>query len=377
MTHTAPATPAAPPVSIPITSVLIGPEEEAAVLAVLRSGMLAQGPVVKRLEEGFAALCDVPHAIAVSNGTVALVAALKALGIGPGDEVITTPFSFAATLNAILDSGATVRFADITDDFTIDPSSVAALVNERTRAVMPVHLYGLASDLPALAAIADRHGLVIIEDAAQAHGARVNDRAVGSFGVGCFSLYATKNLHCGEGGLITTTDDAVADRLRILRNQGMRVRYQYEMPGHNWRLTDLQAAIAVPQLDRLAATTKIRSENALRLTEGLRAVPGIRVPLVPPGRKHVWHQYTVRVDAEPGRDQIAGHLASQGIGTGFYYPRLMHHYDCYTGHPQIADDATPIALRTATEVISVPVHQHLSTVDIDRIVAVLREAVNA
>ncbi len=377
MTHNAPATPAAAPVSIPITSVVIGPEEEAAVLSVLRSGMLAQGPMVRRLEEGFAALCDVPHAVAVSNGTVALVAALKALRIGPGDEVITTPFSFAATLNAILESGATVRFADISEDFTIDPESVAALVNERTRALMPVHLYGLPADMTALCAIADRHGLAMIEDAAQAHGARVNDRAVGSFGVGCFSLYATKNLQCGEGGLITTTDDAVADRLRVLRNQGMRVRYQYEMPGYNWRLTDLQAAIAVPQLDRLAATTKIRVENALRLSEGLRDTPGIRVPVVPEGRHHVWHQYTVRVDAQPGRDAVAAHLASQGIGAGFYYPRLMHDYACYAGHPQIVNDPTPVARRTADEVISVPVHQNLSTMDVDRVVAELREAVNA
>jgi perosamine synthetase len=362
---------------IAITSVVIGPDEEAAVLAVLRSGMLAQGPMVKQLEDGFAALCGVPHAVAVSNGTVALVAALKALRIGPGDEVITTPFSFAATLNAILESGATVRFADIREDFTIDPDSVETLVTDRTRALLPVHLYGLPADMDRLSAIAQRHGLAIIEDAAQAHGARIGDRVVGSYGVGCFSLYATKNMHCGEGGLVTTTDDAVADRLRVLRNQGMRARYQYEMPGYNWRLTDLQAAIAVPQLDRLAATTKTRAENALRLTTGLADLPGITVPTIPARRHHVWHQYTLRVAPSIGREAVAARLDERGISTGFYYPRLMHHYECYTDHPQIAADATPVAERIATEVLSVPVHQHLSTADVDRVVAEVREAAHA
>lgn len=366
------------PATIPITAVVIGPEEEAAVLSVLRSGMLAQGPMVKRLEDGFAQVCGVPHAIAVSNGTVALIAALKALGIGPGDEVITTPFSFAATLNAVLETGATVRFADIRDDFTIDPDSVASLVTDRTRALLPVHLYGLPADMTALGAIADRHGLAIVEDAAQAHGARIGERAVGSFGVGCFSLYATKNMHCGEGGLITTSDDALADRLRVLRNQGMRARYQYEMPGYNWRLTDLQAAIAVPQLDRLTAIIKSRSENAEQLTAGLAGLPGLVLPTVPAGRSHVWHQYTVRVQASVGgRDRLAEHLAQRGIGTGLYYPRLMHHYDCYAGHPQIGRDPTPRAEQIATEVLSLPVHQHLSAADLDRIVGAVREAVSA
>ncbi|GAA1798175.1 DegT/DnrJ/EryC1/StrS family aminotransferase [Planosporangium flavigriseum] len=359
---------------IPITSVVIGPDEEAAVLEVLRSGKLAQGPVVAELERAFAELCGVSHAVAVNNGTVALVAALEAVGLGPGDEVITTPFSFAATLNAILESGATVRFADVRDDFTIDPAAVQALVNERTKAILPVHLYGLPADMTALTAIAESAGLAIIEDAAQAHGARVGDRAVGSFGTGCFSLYATKNLQCGEGGLITTSDDAIADRLRLLRNQGMRVRYQYEMPGHNWRLTDLQAAIAVPQVGRLAETTQRRAANAARLNEGLAGVPGLTTPSVPEGRSHVWHQYTVRVgaDAPITRDDLGKHLDEAQIGYGLYYPRLMHHYDCYVDHPQIADDATPLAQQIAGEVVSLPVHQHLADSDVDRIVAAVR-----
>jgi dTDP-4-amino-4,6-dideoxygalactose transaminase len=364
---------------ITISRVVIGPEEEAAVLEVLRSGNLAQGPVVAQLEAAFARVCGVPHAVAVSNGTVALVAALKALRVGPGDEVITTPFSFAATLNAILESGATVRFADIRDDYTIDPDSVAALVNDRTRAIMPVHLYGLPADMTALSGLAERHGLSIVEDAAQAHGATIGDRTVGSYGVGSFSLYATKNMQCGEGGLVTTADDDVAQRLRILRNQGMRVRYQYEMPGYNWRLTDLQAAIALPQVDRLAQTNKARAENAERLSTGLAGLPGMILPVVPAGRGHVWHQYTVRLtaDAPLDRDQLVARLAERGVGSGLYYPRLMHQYDCYTGHPQIVLDATPLAERIATEVVSLPVHQHLSNEDVDRIVGATLEAVHA
>lgn len=365
--------------AIPITSVVVGPEEEAAVLAVLRSGNLAAGPVVASLERAFAELCGVPHAVAVSNGTVALTAALKAVGCGPGDEVVTTPFSFVATLNAVLESGATCRLADVGDDFTIAPDAVAALVNERTKVLLPVHLYGLPADMPALTAIADRAGLAVVEDAAQAHGARVGGRAVGSFGTGCFSLYATKNVQCGEGGIVTTADDALADRLRLLRNQGMRVRYRYEAVGHNWRLTDLQAALAVPQMARLARTNAARSANAARLSAGLHDIPGLVTPVVPAGREHVWHQYTVRVTPEAGltRDELVKELERAGVGSGLYYPRLMHDYDCYRGHPGIVADPTPRAQQVASEVLSLPVHQHLRQADLDRIIAGVRRALGA
>ena len=365
--------------AIRITEVRIGDAEKQAVLRVLDSGQLAQGPVVAELERQFAEICGVPHAVAVSNGTVALVAALQALGLGPGDEVITTPFSFAATLNAILESGATARFADIRDDFTLDPESVAALVNERTRALLPVHLYGLPADLPALSALAAGAGLHLVEDSAQAHGATVGDRVTGSFGTGCFSLYATKNVQSGEGGLITTADDALADRLRLLRNQGTRAPYQYEVPGHNWRLTDLQAAIAVPQLAGLPETNARRRANAKRLSEGLAGLPGLITPAEVPGRTHVWHQYTVRVteDAPLNRDALAKYLRDADVGCGLYYPALMYDYDCYTGHPGIVTDPTPEAARVTGQVLSVPVHQYLSEGDLDRIVAAVRQAFHA
>jgi len=365
--------------AIRITEVRIGDAEKQAVLRVLDSGQLAQGPVVAELERQFAEICGVPHAVAVSNGTVALVAALQALGLGPGDEVITTPFSFAATLNAILESGATARFADIRDDFTLDPESVANLVNERTRALLPVHLYGLPADLPALSALAADAGLHLIEDSAQAHGATVGDRVTGSFGTGCFSLYATKNVQSGEGGLITTADDALADRLRLLRNQGTRAPYQYEVPGHNWRLTDLQAAIAVRQLARRPETNARRRANAKRLSEGLAGLPGLITPAEVPGRTHVWHQYTVRVteDAPLNRDALAKYLRDADVGCGLYYPALMYDYDCYAGHPGIVTDPTPRAARVTGQVLSVPVHQYLSAGDLDRIVATVRQAFNA
>ncbi len=215
---------------IPISRVVVDAETEHRVLEVLRSGQLAQGPMVARFEQHCAQMAGTTHAVAVNNGTTALELALQAMDIGPGDEVITTPFTFAATVNAIVHSGAEVRFADVTDDYTIDPAGIEAQVTSRTKAIMPVHLYGLPADMAAIGAIAKRHGLGIIEDAAQSHGATIDGQPVGGWGLACFSFYATKNLSTGEGGAVTTNDDVLADRMRVLRNQGMRARYQYEMP---------------------------------------------------------------------------------------------------------------------------------------------------
>src|SRR5215469_3327791 len=364
--------------TIPVSKVIVGEDEERGVLEVLRSGMLAQGEKVAALEDAFAAAHQVAHAVAVSNGTVALVAALRALGIGPGDEVITTSFSFNATLNAILEVGATARFADIRDDFTIDPDAVAALINGRTAAIMPVHLYGLPADMTAIAQLAGHHGLAIIEDAAQAHGATCAGRSVGSFGVGTFSLYGTKNITCGEGGMVVTDDDDVARILRVLRNQGMRARYDYEMPGYNWRLTDLQAAVALPQVHRMKEINAARSANAARLTAGLVGTPGLAVPLIPADRTHVWHQYTVRIlpDAKAGREAFCSRLVVAGVGNGIYYPKLMHDYACYADNAQVVIDDTPTARAMTTQVVSIPVHPGLSDSDLTRVVEACREAVN-
>ena len=363
---------------IPVSKVIVGEEEERGVLEVLRSGMLAQGQKVAALEEAFAAAHHVAHAVAVSNGTVALTAALRALGIGPGDEVITTPFSFNATLNSILEVGATARFADIRDDFTIDPDAVSALINDRTSAIMPVHLYGLPADMTALARLARRHGLAVIEDAAQAIGATCAGHSVGSFGVGTFSLYGTKNITCGEGGIVVTDDDQVADRLRLLRNQGMRARYEYDVPGYNWRLTDLQAAVALPQVRRLKEITAARAANAARLTAGLTGTRGLGLPAIPADRTHVWHQYTVRIleDAPVGRGEFCSRLGQAGIGHGIYYPKLMHDYACYSSNSQVITDETPNARLMTAQVVSIPVHPGLSEADLTRVIAACREAVS-
>jgi len=356
--------------------VAVDDDVKRAVLAVLDSGHLAQGPVVRELEEEFAALCGVRHAVAVNSGTTALVASLQALDVGPGDEVVTSPFTFVATLNAILESGATARFADIgAHDFNVDVAAVASAVGERTRVLMPVDLYGQPAALPELSEVAGRVGARVVEDAAQAHGATVAGRATGSFDVGCFSLYATKNITTAEGGVITTDDDHLADRLRVLRNQGMRDRYAYVEPGHNYRLTDLQAAVGLPQLRALRRATERRREHARYLTQHLDGLPGLVVPAIAPERTHVFHQYTIRVtrDAAVTRDALAAHLRERGIGSGVYYPRPVYDYDCYREHPRVVSEPMPEAERAASEVLSLPVHPLLDGHALDRIVTAVAE----
>lgn len=356
---------------IPITSVRFGTEEEELVLQVLRSGSIAQGPMVKKFEDQFAQMCGVKHAIAVNNGTTALVAALEVMDLGPDDEVMTTPFTFVATINAILESGATATFADITeDDFNLDPASVSERVTSRTKVLAPVHLYGQMADMGAISAIANSRGLRVLEDSAQSHLATYQGAAAGSFDIGTFSFYATKNLTTGEGGMITTNDDATADRLRVLRNQGMRERYVYEVAGHNYRLTDLQAAVVLPQLARYGATLERRRHNAAQLTNGLRAVTGIAVPKQLPERTHVWHQYTIRVTEECtiGRDEFVAKLQEAGVGAGVYYPKLIGDYDAYRDHPRVSLSETPVAARVAQQVLSLPVHTALSNDDLKKIV---------
>jgi perosamine synthetase len=357
--------------SIPISAVTLDEEAEQLVLEVIRSGHLVQGRMVERLESAFAEACGVRHAVAVSSGTSALVAAMQALEIEPGDEVITSPFTFVATVNAVLQAGASVRLADIdAASYTIAPKEVEARLSERTRAVVPVHLYGHPADMAGIASTIESTDVAIVEDAAQAVGATERGRPVGTFGLGCFSLYATKNVTTGEGGMITTDDDELDDRLRLLRNQGMRARYEYELPGHNYRLTDLQAALALPQMRRQPERSAKRQHHAARLTDGLATVPGIVTPTIRDGAGHAFHQYTVRVTSEAplGRDELSGALHVEGIETAIYYPKPIHAYDCYRDHPLVHVEPMPEAERAATEVLSIPVHPSLSDDDIDRIV---------
>lgn len=364
---------------IPITDVRFGEEEEALVLEVLRSGIIAQGPKVAQLESEFARNYGSRHAIAVNNGTTALIAALHVLDLEPGDEVITTPFTFVATLNAILQSGATAVFADArTDDFNIDPAAIADKVTDRTRVLAPVHLYGQMADMDPIVEIARAQDLRILEDSAQAQGATYNGRFAGTYGLGTFSFYATKNMTTAEGGMITTDDDRLADRLRLLRNQGMRARYQYEMAGNNYRLTDLQAAIAIPQLARYTETVARRQSNADRLSALLASVPGIEVPQSFAGRGHVWHQFTIRVTEAAGisRDDLGAQLLEMGVGNGVYYPKLVFDYDAYRGNPQVRVSETPIAQKLTEQVLSLPVHAALADSDVDRIAEAIAEIVS-
>lgn len=356
---------------IPISKPDIGPAEETAVLEVLRSGMLAMGKKTAEFEAAWAEYCGVGHAVMMCNGTVAQEAVLHALGIGPGDEVITVSFSFNATVSVILRAGATPVFVDIReDDFCMDPAQVEAAITPRTRAIMPVHLYGLMADMTPLVDIATRHGLVVIEDAAQAHGAAYGGRRAGQFGPAMFSLYATKNLMTGEGGFATTDDDGVADRLRLFRNHGMKVRYYHEELGTNFKPTDLAAAIGLAQLSRLDERTALRRANAAYLTEHLAG--DYLTPSVPEGRDHVWHQYVMRFPGE--RQQVIDGLTERGIGTLIYYPVPIHKQAYLQAFvPGAADLHLPVTDRLSDEVLAIPVHPMLSAEDLATIVAAIRD----
>jgi dTDP-4-amino-4,6-dideoxygalactose transaminase len=355
----------------------IGVAEEELVLAVLRSGHLAQGPVVARFEELGRRMAGAAHAVAVANGTVALEAALWLAGVGPGDEVITSPLTFAATLNAIVHTGATARFADVRGDLTIDPSSVSDIVSDRTRVILPVHLYGLCADMVELQRLANEHDLLLVEDAAQAHGASCAGRPAGSWGIGCFSFYATKNVAAGEGGLVTVPDDASARRLRVFRNQGMEQRYEYILPGRNWRLTDLAAAVAVPQMERLQELNARRARNASMLTRLLAVEPSIVTPWVPDGRTHVWHQYTVLLPEDVERAGAVRRMAEMHVDTGVYYPTLVWDHACYRALETVVCDPTPRAGAIVDRCLSLPVHPGLSDGDLEQVADALVAAVRA
>jgi len=353
---------------IPIAKPLMGDEEKEAIIAVLESGMLAQGPKIEEFERAFAAMCGVRHAVATSSGTTALHLALLAYSIGPGDEVITSPFTFIASANSILFVGAKPVFVDIDESsYNIDPSLIEASITPRTKALMPVHLFGNPCDMEAIMAIATRHGLVVIEDAAQAHGASINGKKVGSFGTGCFSFYPTKNMTTAEGGMVTSDDDQVAERVRLLRNHGMERRYYHDFLGYNFRMTDLQAALGLAQLAKLKVFNETRIANARYLTEHLGDV--IISPQVKDGCRHVFHQYTIRVKGD--RDRIVEQLTERGIGTGIYYPLPVHKQPIYQelGYT----DCLPVAEAMSREVLSLPVHPALARDDLDRIVQAVNE----
>ncbi len=347
---------------ISIAKPQLGQEEKAAVMAVLDSGMLAQGKRVAEFEARFAELCGVNHAVAVASGTAALWLSLMAHGIGAGDEVITTPFSFIASANCVLYVGARPVFVDVEPDTClIDASAIEHKITERTRAILPVHLYGQPCDMADIADIANRHNLIVIEDACQAHGATYKGQPVGSFGTACFSFYPTKNMTTGEGGIITTNDGTLAERLRLLRNHGQSQRYRHDVLGYHCRTTDIQAAIGLVQLEKLEAWNETRIANAAYLSERLQ---GVQTPVACPGRGHVYHQYTIRVPDR--REALQEHLRQQGIGTAIHYPLPIHHQPLYRSLGY--DDDLPQAEVAGREVLSLPIHPAVSLSDLDRIV---------
>ena len=363
---------------IPAAKPIIGEQEREAVDRVMRSGMVAQGPEVAAFEQEFAdELVGGRTCVAVNSGTSGLHLGLLAAGIGAGDEVIVPSFTFAATANSVALTGATPVFADIeADTFNLAPESVQAAVTDRTAAIMPVHLYGHPADMAGLQAVADRAGVQLFEDAAQAHGAEYVGRPVGSFGAfAMFSLYPTKNMTSGEGGMVACEDEEIARGVRLLRNQGMEAQYANELVGLNNRMTDIHAAIGRVQLTKVGGWTRARQENAAWLDAHLE---GVVVPPVRSGCTHVYHQYTVRLaGAEAAeRDRVVAALRQEHqVGCGVYYPTPNHELVSLARFAPAHE--LPETARAAAEVISLPVHPSLGAQDLERIATAVNTVVRA
>ena len=361
---------------IPIARPLIGEEEINAVIEVLKSGMLAHGKEVEEFEKEFAQYLGVKHGIAVVNGTAALDVALKALRIGPGDEVITTPFTFIASANSILFQGAKPVFADIDPKtYNLDPNEVLEKITDKTKAIVVVHLYGQPADMKAFKEIAEDHKLYLIEDCAQAHGAEFEGQKVGTFGdIAAFSFYPTKNMTTGEGGMVVTNDGELAKKVDLIRNHGQAEKYLHVELGYNLRMTNIAAAIGRAQLKKLDGWNKKRIENAKLLSEGISKIDGLTPPYVDERVKHVFHQYVIKVEEEfpLNRDELMAKLREKGIGSAVHYPSPVHQQPFYQklGYPK---DICPNAIEASKKVLSLPVHPAVSEEDIAYIINTLRE----
>lgn len=351
---------------IPAAHPSIGRKERKAVARVMRSGMLAQGPEVAAFENEFSSVVGGRECVALNSGTSALHMAFIAAGISRGDEVIVPSFSFAATANAVALTGATPVFVDIEPDyFTLDPALIEAALTKKTKAIMPVHLYGHPADMVTINAIATKHNLLVFEDAAQAHAASINGIPVGAWSeAASFSFYPTKNMTSGEGGMVTTSNSSLARAIRMLRNQGMEKRYENEVIGFNTRMTDIHAAIGRVQLTQLAKWTRARQANAAFLNAH---ITGVATPKTATGMGHVFHQYTVRIPAGE-RDSFSAELTKRGIGNGIYYPTPIHELPSFHLNKKL-----PETSRATKEVLSLPVHPALKKKDLEKIVT----AVNA
>jgi len=349
---------------IPIAKPLIKEEEEKAILEVIVSGQLVQGSRVREFEERFAEYCGVSYGVATSSGTTALHIALLSHQVGSTDEVITSPFSFIASANCALYVGARPVFVDIEPDyFTIDPTKIEQSITNKTKAIIPIHLYGQSCDMDAIVKIAQKYNIAIIEDACQAHGAKYKGRSVGSFGTSCFSFYATKNITTIEGGMILTNDPQIAEQARLIRNHGSPKTYEHVLLGYNMRMTDLAAAIGLVQLKKLNEWNSIRRRNADYLTSKLSKINGVVTPEIREHSEHVFHQYTIRIT---DRDNAAQKLREKGVGVGIHYPTPIHKQPLYQNLGY--SDTLPVSEAASREVLSLPVHPSLSEDDLDTIV---------
>ena len=359
-------------IKVSIASPVIEDEEINAVIEVIKSGMIAQGPKVIEFEEEFAKFVGAKYGIATNSGTSALHVALLAAGIGEGDEVITTPFTFAATGNSILYTGARPVFVDIDPEtFTIDPSKIEEAITDKTKAIMPVQLYGQSADMDAIMKIAKDNDLIVIEDAAQAHGAEYNGVKVGNLGdMACFSFYPTKNMTTSEGGMITTNNEEFAENAKVYRAHGSATKYHHDVLGYNFRMTDIGAAIGIEQLKKLNGFNDKRIENAKYLNEGLADCDLVETPVVKDGHKHVYHQYTIKVK-DGKRDELSDYLIENGIGNGIYYPIPLYNQVLYTnmGYNQ----SLPVTDEIVKNVLSLPIHAKLTKFDLDLIIKTIKD----
>lgn len=350
-------------------------EIEDSVMSVIRSGRLIQGQKVMDFENALAEYIGCKHVIAVSSGTSALHLAFLALGVKPGDEVITTPFSFVSSATAILYCGAKPVFVDIDPKtFNIDPALIEQSITPRTVGIEPVHLYGQPADMDAIEAIAEKHNLFIVEDAAQAIGAEYKARKIGTIGdITCFSTYTTKNLHTMEGGFLTTSDDDIAMRLRRLRNIGQESKYNHTLIGYNYRMTEVAASVGIAQVQLIDEFSRRRQANAAYITRELSMLEkeGITLPYISPDSKHVFHQYTIMIDSDMTgftRDTLSDSLNSFGVETGMHYPAPIYTQPCFEGCFDSFGSLCPVTEKASRTVLSLPVHPCLTEKDLEHIV---------
>ncbi|MDR2909060.1 MAG: DegT/DnrJ/EryC1/StrS family aminotransferase [Oscillospiraceae bacterium] len=356
---------------ISIARPLIDQEEKNAVIKVLESGLLASGHETEAFEEAFAAYIGMPRGIACTSGTAALELALRSLGLGQGDKILTTAFSFIASANCVVYAGGLPRFCDIdSDSFLMTPETVRAALDrdKDIRAIIAVHLFGQPCDMEGIMAIAKERGLTVVEDCAQSHGALLGGKKAGSFAdASCFSFYPTKNMTTSEGGMVLFKNEAPARRCRMLINHGMRERYRHEITGYNFRMTNIAAAIGNEQLKKLPAFNAARQKNAAFLSAGITN-PLIDIPAVLPRREHVFNQYTVKVKE---RERFLRHLEKNEIGCGIFYPLTIPEQRCMSGIAQ--NISFPAADGVKNRVVSLPVHPGLSRGDLETIVRAVND----